>query len=47
VLDQRLFPGPVALVLAVELRDGHVGLVDDREEVGREVVEQGVGPLPG
>ena len=47
MLDQRVLSRPVAFVLTVELGHGDVRLVDDREEVGREVVEQGVGPLPG
>ena len=42
VLDQRLLAGAVALVLAVELGHGEVGLVHDHEEVVGEVVEQRV-----
>ncbi len=42
VLDERLLPRPVPLVLAVELGHGHVALVDDEEEVLREVVQQRV-----
>ena len=45
MLDQRLLAGAVALVLAVELGDGDVGLVDHHQEVVGEVVEQGVGRL--
>ena len=43
VLDEHLLAAAVALVLAVELGHGHVALVDDDEEVLREVVEQRVG----
>ena len=46
VLDEGVLAGAVALVLAVDLGDGHVGLVDDGEEVLGEEVEQGVGRLP-
>ncbi len=45
VLHQGLLAGPVTLVLAVDLGDGHVALVDDGEEVRGEEVEQGVGRL--
>ena len=47
VLDQGCLAAAITVVLAVQLRDSHVRLVDDHEEVVREVVEQGVGPLPG
>ena len=47
MVDQRLLAGPVALVLAVELRHGDVGLVDDQQVVLGEEVEQGVGRLAG
>ena len=40
MLDQLVLAGPVPLVLAVELRHGDVALVDDQQEVLREVVEQ-------
>jgi hypothetical protein len=46
VLDQHLLAGAVALVLAADLGDGDVGLVDDGQVVVGEVVEQGVGGLP-
>ncbi len=41
VLDQVAFARHVAFVHAADLRDGDVGLVDDQQEVFREVVEQG------
>ncbi len=47
MFDQRLLAGAVPLVLAVELGHGHVGLVDDHEEVFGEVVEEGEGLLAG
>ena len=47
VLDERVLAGAVALVLAVELRHGDVALVEDDEEVVREVVEQRVRRLAG
>ena len=47
VLDQDLLARPVPGVLAAQLGHRDVALVDDHEEVAREVVEQGVGPLPG
>ena len=46
MLDERVLAGPVALVLAVQLRDGDVALVEHDEVVVREVVEQGVRRLP-
>ncbi len=42
-LDQVALAGHVALVHAADLRDGHVGLVDDEQEVFREVVDEGGG----
>ena len=42
VLDQRALAGHVALVHAAGLRHGDVRLVDDEQEVLREVVEQAV-----
>ncbi len=42
VLDEVLLAGAVALVLAVQLRHGHVRLVEDHEVVVGEEVEQGV-----
>jgi len=45
VFDQRVLPGFVARELALYLREGDVGLVDDTEEVVGEVVQQGVGGL--
>src|ERR1035438_7684873 len=42
VLDQDIFAGPVARELPMELRHGHVALVDDEQPVVGEVVEQGV-----
>ncbi len=39
-VDQDLLAGPVVLVHADDLRDGHVRLVDDQQPVRREVVEQ-------
>ena len=41
VLDEHVLAAAVAHVLAVQLRDGDVALVDDEQEVLREVVEQG------
>ncbi len=46
VVDQGLLPRPVAGVLAPELGDGHVALVEDDQEVLGEEVEQGEGGLP-
>ncbi len=40
VLDERLLAGAVAAVHRLELGDGLVRLVDDAQEVLREVVEQ-------
>ena len=42
MVDQDLLAAPVALVLAVQLGHGDVGLVDDDEEVVGEEVEEGV-----
>ena len=39
-IDQDLLAGPVVLVHAHDLGDGHVRLVDHEQPVGREVVEQ-------
>ena len=47
MLDEGLLPAAVALVLAVELGHRHVRLVDDDEEVVREVVDQRRGGRPG
>ena len=47
VLDQFVLAAQVAEVLAVQLRHGHVALVDDEQEVVREVVEQGERRLAG
>jgi hypothetical protein len=47
VLHQGQLAGTIPFVLAVELGYGHVGLVDDHEEVLGEVVEEGVGLLAG
>ena len=47
VLDERVLPAAVALVLAVQLRHGHVALVDDEQEVVGEVVDQGERRLAG
>ena len=41
-VDERLLARPVALVHAADLRDRLVRLVDEDDEVGREVVEQRV-----
>ena len=41
-LDQVVLAGHVAVVHAAQLRDGDVALVDDAEEILREVVEQRV-----
>src|SRR5918993_763310 len=40
VLDERPLAAHVALVHAADLRDAHVRLVDDQEEVIREVVDE-------
>ena len=42
MLDEGLLAGAVAVVLPVQLRDGHVGLVDDQQVVLGEEVEQSV-----
>ncbi|CAM5492436.1 hypothetical protein SGRIM128S_02196 [Streptomyces griseomycini] len=42
VVDEGALAGGVALVHGADLRDGDVRLVDDEEEVVREVVQQGV-----
>ena len=42
VLDQHLFAGTIPLELPTDLRDRHVGLVDNGQIVLREIVEQGV-----
>ena len=47
VLDERVLSGFVALVLALYLWDRLVGLVDHRQEVVGEVIEQRVGRRPG
>ena len=41
MLDEDVLAAEVAEVLAVQLRDGLVALVDDQQEVLGEVVEQG------
>ena len=43
-VDQDLLAGPVVLVHAHDLRDGHVALVHDEQPVRREVVQQRPGP---
>ena len=47
MVDQRVLAGPVAFVLAVELRDGDVRLVEHDHEVVGEVVEERVRHLAG
>ena len=47
VLDERLLARAVALVHAADLRDRLVGLVDEADEVAREVVDQAVRALAG
>ena len=47
VLDERELARPVAVEHAADLRQRHVRLVDDHQEVGREVVEEAGGPLAG
>ena len=47
MLDEGLLARAVPGVLAADLGHGHVALVDHDQEVLREVVEQGVGPLAG
>ena len=46
IVDQRDLAGEVALVHAVDLRHGHVGLVDDDDRVVGQEVEQAEGALP-
>ena len=46
-VDEDLLAGPVVLVHADHLRDGHVALVDDQQPVRREVVEQRPRPRSG
>src|SRR5207248_3454761 len=41
-IDERLLARAVALVHAADLRNGLMGLVDEDDEVRREIVEQGV-----
>ncbi len=47
VLGKRDLARSVALVHAADLRDADVALVDDAQEVAREVVDEGVGRLAG
>ena len=47
VVDERLLARLIAIVHPVELRDHLVALVDDHQEVVREIVEQAVGLLAG
>ena len=47
VVHERLLAGLVALVHAVDLRHGHVGLIDHAEPVVGKVVEEGVRGLAG
>src|SRR5690606_40197459 len=47
VLHQRLLARTVTAVHAADLRDGYVGLVDENDDVFRQVVEQGRGRLTG
>ncbi len=47
VLDQVVLAGAVPLVHATDLRHGHMRLVEEHHEVVGEVVQQGVGRLPG
>ena len=47
VFDERLLARAVALVHAADLRDRLVGLVDEADEVLREVVDQAVRALAG
>ena len=46
VVDERLLAGAVALVHAADLRHGLVRLVDEADEIVREVVEQAVRAVP-
>src|SRR4030043_405754 len=43
VLDQDLLARTVATVHALHLRNGHVTLIDDQQEIRRKVVHQGPG----
>ena len=47
VIDQGLLARAVAVVHPVELRDHLVALIDDHQEVVREIIEQAVGFLAG
>ena len=47
VVDERLLAGAVALMHAADLRHRLVGLVDEADEVVREVVQQAVGTVAG
>ena len=47
VVDERLLARAVALEHAADLGDRLVGLVDEADEVAREVVDQAVGALAG
>src|SRR5439155_14338206 len=47
VVDQRLLARAVPFVHAPDLGNGDVGLVDDQEEILREIVEETLRPLPG
>jgi len=46
VVDEDLLARTVTEVHAAHLRDRDVGLVDEREEVRREVVQERPGPAP-
>src|SRR5438093_1700546 len=46
VVDQDLLPRAVAEIHPAHLRNGDVGLVDEREEIRREVIEKGPRTAP-
>src|SRR5439155_13901437 len=47
IVHERLLARAIALEHTAELRHGLVGLVDEADEVAREVVDQAVRPLAG
>ena len=40
VIDKSIFPASVALILAVELRNGYMAFIDHEQKILREIIEQ-------